>query len=171
MGPIRYRSTKELRELVRVDEKNSKTLHQRIIKKKSSEVDDLFHSLHKKAFKQFDCLGCANCCSSISPIVTGKDIDKLAKYLKIKPSLFIEKYLHIDEDSDYVFNKTPCPFLMSDNYCMVYESRPKACREYPHTDRRKMQQIFILTLKNCEICPVVYEILDELKKQFVKNKI
>ncbi len=31
---------------------------------------------------------------------------------------------------------SPCPFLGDDNYCSVYEARPKACREYPHTDRK-----------------------------------
>ncbi|MBN2395805.1 MAG: YkgJ family cysteine cluster protein, partial [Candidatus Atribacteria bacterium] len=60
------------------------------------------------------------------------------------------------------FNETPCPFLMPDNYCMVYESRPKACREYPHTDRRRMVQILKLTQKNCEVCPVVYAIVKDL---------
>jgi Fe-S-cluster containining protein len=75
--------------------------------------------LHEEAFDQFDCLTCANSCSTISPIVTGKDIEKLAKYLKMKPSEFISQYLYIDEDKDYVFQQTPCPFLMPDNYCMV----------------------------------------------------
>jgi Fe-S-cluster containining protein len=164
MDPIRYRSNKELRELVKRNEKSTNILFQNLKKRKSTEVDNLFLSLHNEAFKKFDCLKCANCCSSISPIVTEKDIDKLAKHFKLKPSQFIEQYLHIDEDLDYVFNHTPCPFLMPDNYCMAYESRPKACREYPHTDRRKMQQILKLTLKNCEVCPIVFGIVEELKK-------
>jgi uncharacterized protein len=165
MGPIRYRSTSELKEFVRRDEKSTKVLLQTLKKKKAPQVDDLFHPLHEEAFSKFDCLNCANCCSTISPIVTEKDIDKLAKHFKLKPASLIEQYLHIDEDKDYVFNQTPCPFLMPDNYCMVYESRPKACREYPHTDRRKMQQILQLTLKNCEVCPIVFGIIEELKTQ------
>jgi uncharacterized protein len=164
MGPIRYRSTNELKELVRRDEKSTKALLQILKKKKAPQVDALFHPLHEEAFNQFDCLTCANCCSSISPIVTEKDIDILAKHFKLKPALFIEQYLYIDEDKDYVLKRTPCPFLMPDNFCMVYESRPKACREYPHTDRRKMQQILQLTLKNCEVCPIVFGIIEELKK-------
>jgi uncharacterized protein len=165
MDPIRFRSTSELRVLVKRDEKSTKVLLKTLKKKKVTQVDDLFHPLHDDAFSNFDCLTCANCCSSISPIVTEKDIDKLAKHFKLKPAQFIEQYLHIDEDKDYVFNQTPCPFLMTDNFCMVYESRPKACREYPHTDRRKMQQILQLTLKNCEVCPIVFGIIEELKKQ------
>ncbi|MDP2112570.1 MAG: YkgJ family cysteine cluster protein, partial [Bacteroidota bacterium] len=90
--------------------------------------------------------------------------EKLAKRLKIKPVEFVAQYLYIDEDKDYVFKQTPCPFLMADNYCMVYEDRPKACREYPHTDRKRMYQILNLTHKNCEVCPVVYCITSELVK-------
>jgi uncharacterized protein len=56
-------------------------------------------------------------------------------------------------------------FCLPDNYCVVYESRPKACREYPHTDRKRFYQIMELSHKNCETCPVVYEIFEELKKE------
>jgi hypothetical protein len=50
---------------------------------------------------------------------------------------------------------------------MVYEDRPKACREYPHTDRKRMYQILNLTHKNCEVCPVVFAITDELSKNSI----
>jgi Fe-S-cluster containining protein len=98
--------------------------------------------------------------------VTEKDIERLAKRMRMKAVDFIAQYLYIDEDKDYVFQQTPCPFLMPDNYCMVYEDRPKACREYPHTDRKRMYQILNLTHKNCEICPVVHGITEELVKRF-----
>lgn len=77
---------------------------------------------------------------------------------------FISQHLYMDEDRDYVFRQTPCPFLMADNYCCVYENRPRACREYPHTDRTRFYQILNLTLKNCEVCPVVFAITDELTR-------
>ena len=48
---------------------------------------------------------------------------------------------------------------------MVYESRPKACREYPHTDRPRFYQILDLTLKNAEVCPAVFELIERLKKE------
>lgn len=54
---------------------------------------------------------------------------------------------------------------MPDNYCMVYESRPRACREYPHTDRKRFYQILDLSHKNCETCVVVYEIFEDMKKK------
>lgn len=162
LGFLSYKSPEELVLLVKQDKKAFDAFFQQLRKKKPKNLDDRFHLLHEEAFQQFDCLDCANCCSSISPIITEKDIDRLAKHFKRKAADLIDEYFHIDEDRDYVFNHAPCPFLMPDNYCMVYENRPKACREYPHTDRRKMIQILNITKKNCEVCPVVYAIVKEL---------
>jgi Fe-S-cluster containining protein len=67
-----------------------------------------------------------------------------------------------DEDGDYVFKSSPCPFLASDNACSIYEFRPKACREYPHTNRPQMKQILDLTFKNATVCPAVKEILKRI---------
>ena len=97
-------------------------------------------------------------------IFYNRDIERLAKYLKQKPGDFIETYLRIDEDKDYVLRQAPCPFLGSDNYCSVYEARPTACREYPHTDRKRMEQILDLTFQNTIVCPAVLEITERLKK-------
>jgi len=88
----------------------------------------------------------------------------MAKHLRIKPGYFIETYLRIDEDKDYVLKQAPCPFSGSDNYCSVYEARPNACREYPHTDRKRMEQILDLTYRNTLVCPAVLEITERLKK-------
>lgn len=164
MDPIQYIRPEKLKELTANRKQEFTAFFKKLKAKKPKNLDDMFHKLHHEAFDQFDCLSCANCCSSISPVITEKDIEKLAKRLKIKPVDFVEQYLYIDEDKDYVFKQTPCPFLMPDNYCMVYEDRPKACREYPHTDRKRMYQILNLTHKNCEVCPVVYCITGEIVK-------
>ena len=166
MERILYIKPEKLKELTAKRKQEFTALFKKLKAKKPKNMDDVVHELHIEAFDQFDCLTCANCCSSISPCITEKDIDKLAKRLKLKSVDFIAQYLYIDEDKDYVFKQTPCPFLMSDNYCMVYEDRPKACLEYPHTDRKRMYQLLNLTHKNCEVCPVVYSITGELVKKF-----
>lgn len=143
--------------------KENKAFLTRLKKKKPKDLDENAQDLHHQVFEYTNCLECANCCKSISPIVIDRDIDRLAKYLRIKPSAVIEQYLHLDEDGDYVFNETPCPFLMPDNYCMVYESRPRACREYPHTDRKRFFQISSLTYKNTFVCPAVFDVVEGLK--------
>lgn len=136
-------------------------------KMRKGDVDKLIHNLHEEAFETIDCLACANCCTTTGPLLTDKDINRIAKFLKLKPVRFIKDYLRIDEDNDYVFNAMPCPFLGADNYCSIYEERPKACREYPHTDRVNQQGILSITQKNVMLCPAVAQIflrIEEGKK-------
>ncbi len=164
MDLIPYKTPKILEELSRKSFQETKAFVKKLKKKRPKNLDTIVHSLHEEAFSNFDCLDCANCCKTIGPRLTDKDIDKLAKHFRLRASDFISQYLKIDEDNDYVFNTSPCPFLMPDNYCMVYENRPKACREYPHTNRKKFYQLLPLSHKNCETCPVVYYIFEDLKK-------
>ena len=104
--------------------KENKAFLARIKKKTPKDLDDKTGDFHDEAFALFDCLECANCCKSISPIVIDRDIDRMARHLKMRPSELIEKHLRLDSDGDYVFQSSPCPFLMADNYCMIYEVRP-----------------------------------------------
>jgi hypothetical protein len=144
----------------------NKKLAQKLKKKKPKNLDTLVTSFHEDAFQHIDCLSCANCCKSISPIVRDKDIQRIAKHLKIKPGDFVASYLHLDQEGDYVFKVQPCPFLGEDHYCSIYTVRPKACAEYPHTDRPRFFQILDLSLKNTLICPAVEEVFENLRKEF-----
>lgn len=145
---------------------STKKMFDRLKRKKPGNLDDVVHRLHDEAFEHIDCLACANCCKTTSPVFYERDIDRIAKRLRMRPSDFIAKYLHIDEDKDYVLNVAPCPFLDAENYCLVYEDRPTACREYPHTNRKRFHQILDLTLKNTEVCPAVLGIVEEMKKVY-----
>lgn len=131
-------------------------------KKRLVKMDTVIHQIHENVSEEIDCLSCANCCRTLGPAIYDKDIERMAKALRMKPAEVVSAYLRIDEDGDYVFKSMPCPFLLSDNYCSIYEYRPKACREYPHTDRRKFEQIYRLTVKNSETCPIAYEVLSRL---------
>lgn len=144
-------------------EENKKFL-QRLRNKDPRKVDDAFHEIHDTVFEEVDCLMCANCCKTTSPIFYPTDIERVARALRMKPGDFTAIYLRIDEDNDYVLKSSPCPFLDGENYCTVYEDRPKACREYPHTNRKKMVQITELTYKNTLVCPAVLEMVERLKK-------
>ena len=141
-----------------------KTLTQ-LRKMRKGDVDKKIHQLHSEAFSEIDCLECANCCKTTGPLIIQKDINRIAPHLNLSPMGFIEKYLNIDEDNDYVFKSMPCPFLGEDNYCSIYEVRPKACREYPHTDRVNQLGILKLTEKNASVCPAVADIFEHLSKK------
>lgn len=144
----------------------NKKLFDQLKKRTPKDLDQQFAQLHDEAFEHIDCLTCANCCKTTGPLFKQKDIERLAHHLKMRPAQFVQQYLHIDEDNDYVLNSLPCPFLGADNYCSVYEYRPNACREYPHTNARKMHTLFKETLNNTAICPAVFEIVEKLKKVY-----
>ncbi len=134
-------------------------------KMNSRALDENFHKLHDQTFQKINCLTCANCCKTTSPIFRDVDIRRLSKRLRMSEAKFIDTYLKIDEDQDYVLQSSPCAFLGEDNYCNVYEDRPLACREYPHTNRKNMYQILELTRKNTEVCPAVSQIMFEMVKK------
>ncbi len=146
----------------KADFKSNKKLVVKLKKQNPRKLDELVHNLHDEVFEEIDCLKCANCCKTTSPLFRDKDITRLAKYLRLKDVEFIHQYLQIDDDGDYVFKTAPCPFLLDDNYCSVYEYRPNACREYPHTGRKKVHQLLNLSLKNTEICPAVADIFNKI---------
>ena len=129
-------------------------------RKPPRDLDEQFHTEHTAAFERTDCLTCANCCRTTSPIIRERDLDRLAKHLRTKPGDLIDRHLRMDEDGDWVFREAPCPFLdLDDNRCSVYDHRPQACREYPHTDRKHMAGILPLTARNAAVCPAVATIV------------
>ena len=127
------------------------------------DLDERFHAAHEEVFEEIDCLECANCCKTTSPIFRDVDIDRLARHLNVRPAELVQRHLHLDGEGDYVLNVAPCPFLGPDNYCSVYAARPRACREYPHTDRKNMLQILPLTVRNTLVCPAVGEVMRRLR--------
>jgi Fe-S-cluster containining protein len=132
---------------------------------KPKDLDQKIHKEHTAEFKKMDCLTCANCCKTTSPIFRDADIRRMAKHLRMKEAQFIQTYLRMDDESDYVLQKSPCHFLGSDNKCDIYEVRPLACREYPHTDRKNMFQILELTAENTLICPAVARIVKTITEK------
>ena len=144
----------------------NKKYFQRLKRRTPKRLDLLMQELHDDEFEKTDCLDCGNCCRTSSPIFTEKDVERIAKYLKMKVRDFISQYLERDSDDFMVLQSVPCNFFdASDNSCFIYKVRPKACAEYPHTDRKKFAQISDLTIKNTEICPATYRIIEELKKR------
>ena len=119
--------------------------------------------LHEEAFQEIDCLSCANCCKTTGPLFIPSDNKRISKCLKMRPTVFETQYLHIDEDGNRVLLQLPCPFLGTDNYCGIYEDRPKACRKFPHTSRAKFHQITQITTKNVAVCPALYNMVERLK--------
>ena len=120
--------------------------------------------LHEEAFSKVDCLQCANCCKNYSPRFKTPDIKRIAKYLKMKEGDLINAYLYVDSEGDYVLRSKPCPFLGADNFCSIYEARPRDCSNYPYTDSGEFFERPKITFQNSTTCPAVFYILEKLKE-------
>ncbi|WP_367388154.1 YkgJ family cysteine cluster protein [Lewinella sp. LCG006] len=154
----------DIKALAKQERKANRKYFARIGKRPPRELDATVSELHEEVFKEMDCLACANCCKTTSPIFRDVDIERVARHLGIRPAELVDQHLHLDEEGDYVLNFSPCPFLGDDNYCSIYEARPRACREYPHTDRKNFHQILDLTLKNTSVCPATFRIVQRLRE-------
>ena len=155
---------KTWRSLAAKQKEKTRLFLKRLKPKDEKKIDALVNDLHDRAFERIDCLQCANCCKTLSPIVKTPDIERIASHLRLKQSDFINRYVKIDEDGDYVFNSTPCPFLAEDNYCSIYDVRPRDCRDYPHTQKQGFVRRLHVNAENTVSCPAVFHIVEELKK-------
>ncbi|MEH6405854.1 MAG: YkgJ family cysteine cluster protein [Leeuwenhoekiella sp.] len=156
---------KQLPDLAKDKHKENAAYFKKLRRKPPKDLDYKMQELHDEEFAQTDCLNCANCCKTTGPLFTDRDITRISKHFKMKEVQFIDTYLKIDEDNDYVLQQVPCTFLAADNYCLIYDVRPKACAEFPHTNRKKFQQITNITLQNMPICPAAFNIVEKMKER------
>lgn len=133
-------------------------------KRKIRDFDAKVHELHKEAFAKIDCTQCANCCRTLGPRFNETDINRLAALFRMKRAAFVTQYLRTDEDGDCVLRTMPCPFLQDDGLCFVYDARPRACIEYPHTNEKNVHAKLFLLLTNTLYCPAAALIVEGLRK-------
>jgi Fe-S-cluster containining protein len=107
-----------------------------------SEVEDAFNEV-SKGFTDFDlmlgikhsgcfCDRCGNCCRRCSPIALDpEDINTLGAVLGTgRLTRYVEK-----KHGRWFFRKTkPCVFLRG-NDCVIYDSRPSVCRQFPFVEK------------------------------------
>lgn len=118
--------------------------------------------LHEEAISKIDCLQCANCCKNYSPRFKTPDVKRISKHLGMRESEFIDVYLKVDEEGDFVVKTLPCPFLGTENYCSIYDQRPSDCQRFPYTDDDVIIKRPVLALKNSTFCPITYYVLEGL---------
>ena len=150
-------------------EKKSKDLQKQfknfLAKADKNRVLKALPQLHEEAFEKVDCLQCAACCKNYSPRFKTPDVKRISRHLGMKESMFIETYLRVDEDGDFVANSSPCPFLGADNFCSVYDVRPSDCARFPYTDEDVIIKRQQLTLKNSTFCPITFYVLEKLTEK------
>lgn len=143
--------------------KNQKKVFKAILENKNRYLP-LLQDAHDEAFEKIHCLDCANCCKNHSPRFKLPDIRRIARHLKMKEGDFISTYLFLDDENDYVLKRQPCYFLNDDHTCRIYDVRPSDCVRYPYTNEDTFLKRKHITLKNAEVCPAVYYILEKFSK-------
>ena len=117
-----------------------------------------------------DCRACGHCCTVMSPILSGKDMSRLARHLGVLRKALIDKYLEPSkEDKGYIFRELPCPFL-KDRQCTIYDARPDTCRSFPHLHKREFRSRLIQVVNNCSVCPIVYNVYEGLKLELWRRR-
>ena len=129
------------------------------------ELDRQFKKLHEKYFKIYDCKKCRNCCKEIGISMSEEELDKICNYLKLDKEKYIEKNL-INNYGEYSFKDIKCKFLDECNNCQIENCLPITCKEYPYTNKEERLFSLLGVVANASVCPVVYEILEELKHEY-----
>lgn len=106
-----------------------------------------------KVLEHFSCHRCGLCCEA--PVgVTEKEVKKVAKFTKMRPSEFCKEYRGV------LYFKHPCPFFGEDEEgnkaCRIYPVRPEVCRLYPFDASRTILQAI-------DRCPMSMEINSWMK--------
>jgi uncharacterized protein len=124
----------------------------------------LITDTEKEVWKEVDCLGCANCCKTMTPTFTAKDIKRISAHLGQTEDEFKARWLHRERggDRDWVNKKQPCQFLnLKTNMCTIYEVRPADCSGFPHLSR-KMKDYAHVHKQNIELCPATYKWVEKI---------
>ncbi len=135
---------------------------------KSDELDfERFNKIVKEVTEKIDCTICANCCKALGTVLNELDIEKISNYSNLTKEEFISKYLTKNDENELEIKQLPCPFL-KDNRCQIYEIRPETCKNYPNFDKDvsfRCHQFF----SNAEICPIVFNVLENAKEEFLED--
>ncbi|MER3498458.1 MAG: zinc/iron-chelating domain-containing protein [Chitinophagaceae bacterium] len=139
----------------------------RLEKKPPKKLDELTATVEKDLWKEIDCLACANCCKTMTPTYTAKDIKRISAHLGMTAQQFKDKWLRKERGTGDWLNKTnPCQFLdLKTNMCSIYEVRPADCAGFPHLPKKKMVDYMHVHKQNVEYCPATFRMVEKIMKK------
>lgn len=131
----------------------------------SDELDRQFLELHAELFAGYDCCRCGNCCRAYSTTLTEEEIINISTYLGMTRQKFLEDYLIRGRDG--LGLPAPCRFLNAEGKRRLQECKPEECKGFPYTDRppHRLESMYSILFAS-EVCPVVFEIIERLKKVY-----
>ncbi len=160
---------RSFKQKVRYHQKAFKKYLGKIGRKPPRGLDTLAAAIDKEVWQEVDCLSCANCCKTMTPTFTQKDIKRIAAHFTMTPIEFRDKWLRFEKsDGDWVNKKQPCQFLdLSSNMCSIYEVRPSDCSGFPYLTKKKMVDYIHVHQQNVDYCPATYKMVEKMMERIV----
>jgi uncharacterized protein len=142
-----------------------KTFLTKLEKYKIPELNTIRAKANTEAWAETDCLSCANCCRTMTPTFTEKDLKRIAPHFNLTVDAFKTKWLIYEKsDKDWVNKKQPCQFLnLKDNKCSIYEIRPDDCAKFPHHLKKDMDEYMHVYRQNITYCPATFKWVEKIK--------
>ncbi len=160
----------DLEEIRRIAErKEAENVHFRRYLRAHHCPEGPFHAIAGEVEKQIDCTRCANCCRYGAVTVTEADIERIAAYLSMPVDEILR--LHTAPDPDEPDKRilinagNACTFL-DGNLCVIYDARPRSCREFPYASHRerslggRMESL----CRWAPLCPIVFNSIEQYKE-------
>jgi Fe-S-cluster containining protein len=137
--------------------------------KSRDHSDRILRRIAEDVESQIDCTVCANCCKVATVQVSERDVERLARYLRISPDRFLADYTVESEEEGRILKraKTPGCVFLSGTECTVYDSRPDICARFPHLVRGQgsiASRMWQFVDRAC-YCPIVYNSLEAFKDE------
>ncbi len=153
---------------VKKEKRGLKLFLSRIEKKTPRNLDLVSAKIDKEVWAEMDCLACANCCKTMSPTFTQKDMRRIANHLNLSVAAFKKKWLKKERGTgDWMNKKMPCQFLnLKTNMCNIYEVRPRDCAGFPHLPKKRMVEYIHVHKQNIEYCPATFKMVEKMKIHF-----
>ena len=103
--------------------------------------------------------------------VTKEEAASLADRMNTTVECLKNSHLEESMGGQLIINTIPCHFLET-NKCSIYTNRFAECREFPGLHRPNFRERLFSTFMHYGRCPIVYHLLEELKRitKFVGEK-
>lgn len=129
-------------------------------------LDDYAIEADAEVWAETNCLRCANCCRTMSPVFTASDIKRIATHLRMSVPAFREKWLYKTNSGVWMNQSQPCQFLNLDtNKCTVYAVRPADCAGFPHLTKRRMVDYMHVHKQNLDYCPATVKLIEKIEER------
>lgn len=114
------------------------------------KIDKIVHQLSDIITPKIDCLECGNCCHNLRPIATFEEMSPFVESKNYEAFKYLKGFACKNLDG---------------KACTIYMDRPEECREYPYMHRNKFVTRTNELIQNYEICPIVFNVFEALKKE------